>query len=76
MGYPNYQDTNPLETEPEPYGTYSGDPTVDAMYKEARTTQAMHILNNIRGIEFESFEDWMDHVDKVEDRIVKGLDKN
>jgi len=33
---------------------------------------AMEVVNNIKGVEFESFQDWMAHVEVVLSRIKQG----
>ncbi len=71
MGYPEFPNTKEAPELPDLSGLY-GDPVTDAIYRESRVQQAMHITNNIRGIEFESFEDWMDHVNKIDARIKQG----
>ena len=74
LGYPSFPEpqdiVNPHE-QPDEFGTYSSEETGNELRK-FYVTESMKIVNAIPGVEFESFEDWMAHVEKILVRIHKG----
>jgi hypothetical protein len=59
------QDQSPFEEDPKE------SPNIwdEDFLRVTITTDAMKIVNEIPGVEFESFDDWMNHVDKVVEKI-------
>lgn len=83
MNYPSYSshefttnpfeepDTNQMPAELDASGILSEAVMVGAESRY-RVAEAMRIANEIPGVEYESFQDWLDHVDKIVERIKRG----
>lgn len=78
MGYPDYTAVPPAPgtvirwTGSEWEEVKEEEDRMEEMYKEQRTINVMEVVNNIKGIEFESINDFLASVDDVSTAVVES----